>query len=129
MENIKEGMRILIVDDDPLCIFLTERILTKNFCIRSVHSGHEALLLVEKENFHLILMDINLGDINMDGIRTMRKIRELNIGAPYIFALTAFSYNKKWYIDQGFDDLYHKPLTHEIIPVINNLEFKKRRVA
>ncbi|MCW3077709.1 MAG: sensor hybrid histidine kinase [Bacteroidetes bacterium] len=129
--KIEQIPHILIVDDDPLSIFIAERILKKDFNYESVQSGQAALSIVENQKFDLILMDINLGDINMDGIRTMKIIRQL---AAYrytpIFALTAFSHNKPWYIDQGFDELFIKPLTSDIVKVINDKLFHslKRKV-
>src|SRR4051812_44645218 len=118
--NLENGAaKILIVDDDPLSIFLSERMLTKHYFTHSVQNGYEALRLLERKEFDIVVMDINLGDINMDGIKTMRKIRENpKIRDSKIFALTAFSHNKRWYIDQGFDELFIKPLTNDIFDVI-----------
>ena len=125
-----EGVKILIVDDDPLSIFLSEKLLTKQYFTHSVQSGYEALELLQKKQFDIILMDINLDDINMDGIKTMRKIRENpDTKDNAIFALTAFSHNKRWYIDQGFDELFLKPLTNDIFNVINTYLFSKKKVA
>ncbi|MGZ3921386.1 MAG: response regulator [Bacteroidia bacterium] len=124
------GAKILIVDDDPLSVFLSERVLTKHHHTHSVQSGYEAINLLERKDFDIILMDINLGDINMDGIKTMRKIRENQKSkAAKIFALTAFSRDKRWYIDQGFDELFIKPLTNDIFEAINNHLFIKSKVA
>lgn len=112
---------ILIVDDDPLSIFISERILKKDFNYTSVLSGQEAIRIVETQKFDLILMDINLRDINMDGIRTMKIIRQqAEYRNTQIFALTAFSHNKLWYLDQGFDELFIKPLTADIVQIIND---------
>jgi two-component system alkaline phosphatase synthesis response regulator PhoP len=111
---------VLIVDDDPLSIFLSEKLLKDNYEVKSVANGHNAVLEGEQKAFDIILMDINLGDLNMDGIRTMKMMRRQGLSKnAFIVALTAFSHSKKWYIDQGFDDLFIKPLTRETLAAID----------
>ena len=114
---------LLIVDDDPFCVFLTETILQKQFITYSVNNGYAALKVLEEKKIDIVLMDINLDDERMDGLRTMRVIRQ---NGKYrdvkILAVTAFSDNRKWLIREGFDDLYMKPIVEEeILFVIKNL--------
>ena len=102
---------VLIVDDDAINIFLTREML-KNHCnLTAVLSGYEALKTLDKNIYDVILMDINLGDEYMDGLRTMRLIRQ-NWDHRYtrIFAVTAYSDARDWYVKQGFDDLFMKPV-------------------
>lgn len=120
-EEVKLQDSILIVDDDPLCIFLSERLLQHNFIVKSVLNGHDAFSECEKNFYDVVLMDINLGDINMDGIRTMKMIRnQTKNKETFMVALTAFSHSKKWYLDQGFDELFIKPMSTEILEAIMN---------
>ena len=106
----------MLVEDDPVTIFITEKLLEKYYTVTSVKNGYDALSYIESQKFDVILMDINLGDLNMDGIKTMRMIRKnpktRNIK---IIAITSFSTNRTWYIQQGFDDLLLKPLEEDTV--------------
>jgi CheY-like chemotaxis protein len=108
---------ILLVEDDLVTTFITETLLKDHFNIKSVTSGYAALKELEDFKYDLVLMDINLGDINMDGIKTMRMIRSNRANANMkIIAVTAYSDNHRWFIEQGFNDLIIKPLTTEMLP-------------
>jgi DNA-binding response OmpR family regulator len=113
--------KVLIVDDDPLSIFLSERLLKSQFQVTSVLNGEDAVKTASEIHFDAILVDINLGNLGMNGIRVMQIIRSGNVnGSSFISAFTSFSHNKKWYLDQGFDEVFIKPMTAEIIASINN---------
>ncbi|MCD6066685.1 MAG: putative sensor protein [Bacteroidetes bacterium] len=109
----KQAPKILIVDDDPICCFLAENLLKEYALVETVTNGHDALEAIEKSNFDFILMDINLNNSEMDGIRTMRMIRyhrkHKNIK---ILAVTAKSGAREWFLNEGFDGHYMKPLVH-----------------
>lgn len=70
--------KILLVEDDP---FLSEIYLTafihKGFKINHAKDGKEALLMLEKENFDIILLDLLLPEV--DGFEILKKIKEKNI--------------------------------------------------
>jgi signal transduction histidine kinase len=83
---------VLVVDDNKINQMVTKKMLSHNNLICTlVSSGFEALDLLEKENFDLILMDINMPLMN--GFETSKKIRALHIETP-IFALTASDKNE-----------------------------------
>lgn len=125
MENGDELLvkkKILIVEDDSLSAFLTENILKHDFIVYHVNTGYHAIEIIEKINFDVILMDINLGDINMDGIKTMRLIRnKTSLNKLKIVALTSFSKERNWYINQGFNELLIKPVDSVSLATINLL--------
>lgn len=113
---------ILIVDDDRISVMIAEALLQKYFHICSASNGPEALEIMEQEHIDIVLMDINLGNEVMDGIKTMKAIRQdERFSHARIFAVTACSDNdKEWYLEQGFDGLYIKPIIkEEMIEVIN----------
>lgn len=111
-----ETPAILIVDDDPTCIFLAQTALENHFRISSVSNGHAALKALEGEKFDLVLMDINLGDEQMDGIRTMRLIKqERKHKRVKVMAVTVFAHQKDWFTKQGFDGVFTKPVIEEKI--------------
>src|SRR5688572_29189596 len=102
---------ILIVDDDPVCILLAEEILKKYFTVDAVTTGHAALEAIEKKKYEIVLMDINLNDETMDGIRTMRTIRHhRKHNRTKILAVTVSADTRERFIDIGFDGHQMKPL-------------------
>jgi CheY-like chemotaxis protein len=108
--------KVLIVDDDPICRLVATELL-KGYCeIETVTNGHDALEAVEKETYDAVLMDINLNNPAMCGIRTMRMIKDnrKNRKLP-IMAVTASSTAKEWFLKEGFDGHFQKPLIQQEI--------------
>lgn len=103
---------ILIVEDDPINILISETHLKEHFNCQSVTNGHTALEAIEKQKFDVILMDINLNNPAMDGIKTMRMIKyNRKHSHTKIIAITASSDAREWFLKQGFDGHYMKPIT------------------
>ncbi|MCC7431310.1 response regulator [bacterium] len=66
---------VLIVDDNKTNRFILDKTLTAwQFKTQVVKSGKEALELLEKEKFHLMILDYHMPE--MDGIELVQKIRE-----------------------------------------------------
>ena len=67
--------RILIVDDDREIAGLVEIYLkNEGFLTAKAYDGVEALELLSRENFHLVVMDVMMP--KMDGLELCRKLRE-----------------------------------------------------
>lgn len=110
------GEKILVIDDDKLVLMTLKRLLAKEgYKITTATSGMIALKQIENEEFDLILSDIKMPE--MDGVETVRKIREyLKLHAkqpvPEIF-ITAYAkedvfqqslaLNAAGYIEKPFD--------------------------
>lgn len=117
---------ILIVDDDYVSTLISETLLKKHFNLTSVTNGYEALKAVSTNHFDIILMDINLGDDSMDGIQTMKLLKQNpDCNDTKIFAVTAYYENRDFFINKGFDELYTKPIIkEEMIEAINKILLK-----
>jgi len=86
-----EGMRILLVEDEPLNQLVTRKLLTKwNAEIDIANNGLEGVQMLEKGNYHVVLMDLQMPV--MDGLDATRYIRN-QLNAPLseipIIAMTA----------------------------------------
>ncbi|KQB39751.1 response regulator [Flavobacterium aquidurense] len=104
-----EVYKILIVEDNLINQLVTKKIIEKNnYICKVVDDGFAALEILEKENFDLILMDINMPLMN--GFETTKRIRLKDIKTP-IVALTAFDKDEitDEAISSGINDIIIKP--------------------
>lgn len=100
---------ILVVDDNKLNLLVTQKRLTKlGFSSKVASGGKEAIDMLKQENFHLVLMDINMPEMN--GFETTKHIRAFNPTVPVI-ALTAVELHeiKENIQESGMDDFIIKP--------------------
>ena len=104
---------ILVVDDNPINQMITKRILeNKNATVMQVDNGFDAIEIVKKTDFNIILMDIHMPKMN--GYETTKKIRIFNKKTP-ILALTALKVddNNNDIYDAGMDGVILKPFVLE----------------
>ncbi|QPH38139.1 response regulator [Pedobacter endophyticus] len=109
----KSKGEILLVDDNRINLILTKKLLESNgFVCDTIESGFDALELLRKKNYDLILMDIMMPGLN--GFETIKKIREENITDP-IIALTAIDIdqNTTEFEQADFTAVLSKPLVHD----------------
>lgn len=71
-------MRILVVDDSVINLATVEQKLKDRYEVIPVNSGDKAIRCLKNERPDLILLDIKMD--NMDGIETLKQIRELENG-------------------------------------------------
>ena len=121
--------KILVVEDNKINQMITKKIIEKNNCTCFiVDDGYQALNVLEKDVYDVILMDINMPLIS--GFETTRKIRLKGIQTP-IIALTAFAKDEvtEEAIDAGMNDIMIKPFEPiQLFQVIND-QIKKAKNA
>jgi DNA-binding NtrC family response regulator len=81
-------MKILIVDDEQMALTSVKRLL-KHRGIRDVDTcdnGHEAIQLIEKNSYDIVLLDLLMPDI--DGLQVLEKTKAFNPQTEFIL-LTA----------------------------------------
>lgn len=99
---------ILVCDDEKdIVSALTLYLRAEGYAVFPAYTGQEALELLQKEEIHLVLLDIMMP--TMDGITAMGKLRE-NSNVPVIF-LSAKSEDtdKVLGLNLGADDYVTKP--------------------
>ena len=83
---MKKNIRCLIVDDEPLAIDVIENYIQRLDKVESVRCDNavEALQLMQKENFDLIFLDIEMPMLT--GIEFLKTVKDL----PAIIITTAY---------------------------------------
>ena len=105
-----ENPSILIVDDEKITAFYLKDILTAaNYQVHIAHNGEEALELLGKRKFNLIITDLVMPGI--DGFALVRRVKQIQPDLP-VFILTAHgSYDVARKAQTiGADDYLLKPL-------------------
>jgi two-component system sensor histidine kinase BarA len=107
-----KGLRVLVVDDNPINLKLTETIISAaGLEAIPAASGEDAVRLAKSERPSLILMDIQMP--GMSGLEAARLIRrEEKDGHIPIIAVTAHAFpeEQQGFLAQGIDDCVSKPL-------------------
>jgi len=108
----------LYVEDDPINAFVITRLLAQFYATEHVEDGETCLDILQKEEFDIVLMDINLGRGKMDGVETMKKIKanETFQKLP-IVAITSYAMpeDKDKFLGQGFNGYLSKPVERPVL--------------
>lgn len=114
-------MNILVCDDDREIVNAIEIYLSnEGYTIFKAYDGLEALNIVEKEELHLIIMDVMMP--KMDGLRATMKIREENNIPIIILSAKSEDYDKITGLNVGADDYITKPFNPlELIARVKSL--------
>jgi len=83
---LKEKLKVLLVEDNPTdALIVRKRIQRDNafeYDITHVVSGEEAILILEKNFFNIVLLDYNLP--KKSGLETLKTIKAKNIEIPIV---------------------------------------------
>src|SRR5947208_9013330 len=107
-----KAKRILLAEDEvPLRDFVSRNLRARGFEVLEANNGLEALALWEREDPHLLILDIMMP--RMDGLEVCRRVREHStIPIIVLTALDAES-DKVAAFDLGADDYLSKPFSVE----------------
>ena len=101
---------ILVCDDDKEIVEAIEIYLTQEgYRILKAYDGTEALEMLEREEVHLLLLDVMMP--KLDGIRATLKIREKNSIPIIILSAKSEDADKILGLNVGADDYVTKPFT------------------
>jgi CheY-like chemotaxis protein/anti-sigma regulatory factor (Ser/Thr protein kinase) len=109
-ESVQLGMKILIAEDNAVNAMVLKRLLANWGCeFVSVTTGADVLEEVERHDFDLILMDIQMPE--MDGFEATATVRAAGHDLP-IIALTAHALHgdRERCMNAGMDDYLSKPI-------------------
>jgi signal transduction histidine kinase/CheY-like chemotaxis protein len=106
------SISILLAEDNEVNQKVALTMLKRlNYRADVAENGLAVLTQLEKKNYDVILMDIQMPD--MDGIDATHHIRELNGGKqPYIIAMTAYALDgdREKFLEAGMNDYLSKPI-------------------
>ena len=105
--------KILVAEDNDSNYIQMTYILKKYYEYDRAKNGQEAVDMVEKNAYDIVLMDIKMPVI--DGLEATKKIKENHPDLPVI-ALTAnaFDSDRQLAFDAGCDDFLSKPVSSEL---------------
>lgn len=124
----KKLIRVLVVDDEkPLREIVGRNLTQAGYTCIEADSGATALRVVENEPIHLALIDINMPE--MDGIETLRRLKEKN---PDIAVIMMTGYgtveNAVSAMKLGARDFLNKPIDLEVLPYVAEAALEQRRL-
>lgn len=111
-ERVRDRIRLLAVDDDPVNLMVLESIFAStSYEVITATSGHEALLKLDGHDFDLVISDVIMP--NMSGYELTARIRErFSLSELPVLLLTAC--NRDEDIEAGFragaNDYVTKPM-------------------
>jgi signal transduction histidine kinase/AmiR/NasT family two-component response regulator len=110
------NVKVLLVEDEAINQMLMTALLTQSgFEVTAVENGEKAVEAVRKNDFQLILMDLQMP--HMDGFEATRRIKAITDrpNLPPIIALTAHAMGKdrEKCLQAGMDDYLSKPISQE----------------
>ncbi|MCL2457777.1 MAG: response regulator [Desulfobulbus sp.] len=117
-EEIKQSVRILLAEDNPVNQKLAVLILTKaGYKISVVNNGRQAVDAFARnpKEFDLILMDVQMPE--MDGLKATKELRAQGWTDVPIIAMTANAMkgDREICLEAGMNDYIVKPVKREII--------------
>jgi CheY-like chemotaxis protein len=110
----RAGLRILLAEDEPVNRIFTVRALQKlGHSVQTAADGREALAMLGRERFDLVLMDIQMPRLNgLDATRMIRagQVPDLDAAIPVV-ALTAYAMDadRELGFEAGMDEYVTKP--------------------
>ncbi|WP_143310806.1 hybrid sensor histidine kinase/response regulator [Chitinophaga vietnamensis] len=112
--SLHPDVRLLVAEDNRLNQHLLRHLLnTWQLQYKLVNNGREALQALEKNNFDLVLMDIQMPE--MDGYTTVQKLRtEMHSNIPVI-AMTAHAMagEREKCLQMGMNEYISKPIQEQ----------------
>ncbi|HEV7386339.1 MAG TPA: PAS domain-containing protein [Phenylobacterium sp.] len=118
LEPVLEGLRVLVVEDNPTNRMIATKLLESlGADVATAADGYLGVEAAAQGGFHLILMDVQMPGI--DGLEATRRIRALGGAAAEtpIVALTAnvLAHQRRSYLDAGMDGVVGKPISPGVL--------------
>jgi len=129
-KEVKEGVLVLVVDDDPGTSITLKNILTKKgYRVGTAHTGEEAIAMAQEKAYDIVFIDMKLPTIN--GLQTHLAIKEVNPEAVTIM-MTAYWQEMADLVEEALkSDAYtclYKPLDMtEVLRLVDDISKRKQK--
>ncbi len=111
---MSDRKKVLVAEDSSVIQNLTKRILQfQNYEITSVRDGQQVIDALQKENYDVILMDINMPKMNgMECSRAIRSLDDKEKSRIPIIAISgnAMNYSEEDFKNAGINEFIQKPI-------------------
>lgn len=112
-EHHTNGIRVLLVDDDPgFTDVLRRRLARRGLAVRTASDGGEAFATIEAVPFDVVVLDVGLPDV--DGLQLLRAIKRRS-RAIEVIVLTGGGTGTLESFRAGAFDLFNKPVGAEAL--------------
>jgi len=106
--------RVLYVEDHFESSVILRKMLARDCIVDLSSTQEDALAKLASAPYRVILLDINLGTDQSDGLALLRRVRALpGYERTPIFAVTAYALegDREYFLSQGFSDYVPKPVS------------------
>ena len=106
--------RVLYVEDHFESSVILRRMLARDCVVDLASTQEEAMAKLAESTYRIVLLDINLGNDQSDGLALLRKLRALpGYAETPVIAVTAYALegDREYFIAQGFTDYVSKPVS------------------
>src|SRR3989339_1490227 len=109
--------KVMVVDDDPIMHRLFQRMLEKEYEVKTASSGFEAIELFKKETFDVVFLDVMMPQ--MDGVETLKNLKAIRPETTVVM-MTGFTVDDKdkESMDLGAYEYIYKPFALSEIQAI-----------
>jgi len=105
-------MKILYLDDDEINRLVVSKLVEGKFEIDAVEKAEEALELAKKNNYEVLLLDINLNDPNIDGFGVLQSLKTFSHLKDSKYIAHTNYFGEEWELrctNKGFNSYLSKP--------------------
>lgn len=116
--NEIDKINVLVVDDEEIICNLLSRVLQRaGYNVTTAISGAQAIELLGTENFHVVITDIKMPEMN--GFQLLKEIKDRR-STVAVVVMTAFadSYTIKDALLNGADEYITKPINNYEVTVV-----------
>ncbi len=122
-----DNASIIVTDDNEDSLQVYNFFLREQYQLTLVSSAEEALEILDKKTFDLVIMDINLGE-GMDGVEAFELIQKKeSLKNIPVIAVTAYAMkgDEERFLNYGFKKYISKPFPKETLLEIVRSELRK----
>jgi two-component system cell cycle response regulator DivK len=125
--NIQPKHKLLLVEDDYINALVMQHFYQDEYDFHHISNGHEVIQYLKEHTADVVILDINLGADDIDGIKIIEDIRrDIELSSLPVFALTGYAMrgDEELFVSKGFNLYISKPvdfnqLTEAIEDAIN----------